>query len=117
MTPCRIQRSRKKGSKLPPGTVCVTRPGPFGNPFIIYPLDGWYVSLDGYEPVIQFRGTDARDRAARAAVMLFRGYASIRLRVEPNWLEPIRGKSLACWCAIGSPCHADVLLELANREK
>lgn len=23
---------------------------------------------------------------------------------------------LACWCPLDSPCHADVLLELANRE-
>jgi hypothetical protein len=26
----------------------------------------------------------------------------------------LRGKNLACWCAVGGPCHADVLLELAN---
>ena len=29
-------------------------------------------------------------------------------------LEELRGKNLACWCPIGQPCHADVLLELAN---
>lgn len=27
----------------------------------------------------------------------------------------LRGKNLACWCALDKPCHADVLLELANR--
>ena len=27
----------------------------------------------------------------------------------------LRGKDLACWCPLGRPCHADVLLELANR--
>lgn len=26
----------------------------------------------------------------------------------------LAGKDLACWCKIGDPCHADVLLELAN---
>jgi hypothetical protein len=31
-------------------------------------------------------------------------------------LPEIRGKNLACWCAPGQPCHADVLLEMANRE-
>jgi hypothetical protein len=30
-------------------------------------------------------------------------------------LEELRGKNLACWCKPGAPCHADVLLELANR--
>ncbi|MER2509546.1 MAG: DUF4326 domain-containing protein, partial [Amaricoccus sp.] len=34
-------------------------------------------------------------------------------------LEELRGRNLACWCRIISrgeycPCHADVLLEIAN---
>lgn len=29
-------------------------------------------------------------------------------------VEELRGKNLACWCPLSSPCHADVLLELAN---
>lgn len=29
--------------------------------------------------------------------------------------EALRGKNLACWCKPGEPCHADVLLEIANR--
>ncbi|MGV6803246.1 MAG: DUF4326 domain-containing protein [Ruegeria sp.] len=24
------------------------------------------------------------------------------------------GKDLACWCPLDGPCHADVLLDLAN---
>jgi hypothetical protein len=27
----------------------------------------------------------------------------------------LRGRDLACWCPLDQPCHADVLLELANR--
>lgn len=27
----------------------------------------------------------------------------------------LRGKNLACWCPTKGPCHADVLLEVANR--
>jgi len=26
----------------------------------------------------------------------------------------LRGRDLACWCKPGAPCHADVLLEIAN---
>jgi len=26
----------------------------------------------------------------------------------------LRGKDLACWCKLDQPCHADVLLEIAN---
>jgi hypothetical protein len=32
-------------------------------------------------------------------------------------LSELRGKDLACWCPLDQPCHADVLLELANREE
>lgn len=30
-------------------------------------------------------------------------------------VERLRGRNLACWCKPGEPCHADVLLEIANR--
>jgi len=29
-------------------------------------------------------------------------------------VSALRGKDLACWCPLDQPCHADVLLELAN---
>jgi hypothetical protein len=29
-------------------------------------------------------------------------------------IKALRGFNLCCWCKIGDPCHADVLLELAN---
>ena len=29
-------------------------------------------------------------------------------------LAELRGRDLACWCPLDQPCHADVLLELAN---
>jgi hypothetical protein len=29
-------------------------------------------------------------------------------------LSELRGKNLACWCHLDHPCHADVLLEMAN---
>lgn len=28
----------------------------------------------------------------------------------------LEGKDLACWCPLDQPCHADVLLELANNQ-
>lgn len=31
-------------------------------------------------------------------------------------IEALRGKDLACWCPLDQPCHADVLLEIANGE-
>jgi hypothetical protein len=28
--------------------------------------------------------------------------------------QTLKGKDLACWCRLDQPCHADVLLEIAN---
>ena len=30
-------------------------------------------------------------------------------------IHELRGKDLMCWCPLDQPCHADVLLELANK--
>ena len=32
---------------------------------------------------------------------------------NPDWLAPLRGKDLICWC-FPKACHADVLLRMAN---
>ena len=105
----RVQLSRRKGFRLPPNTVSVARPGKFGNPFVIgktYPVrEGSFEGPEIGSAVI----ADARDAADA-----FRGWVESGGSGLP--LEQLRGKNLACWCKIGSPCHADVLLELANRE-
>ncbi|MDT7935250.1 MAG: DUF4326 domain-containing protein [Sphingomonadaceae bacterium] len=35
-------------------------------------------------------------------------------RAMAHGLRVLRCKNLACWCPLDQPCHADVLLELAN---
>jgi protein gp37 len=92
--PQRIQRSRKAGSRLPSSTVVVTRPTRWGNPFRVskdYPVDR---AVSDYEKWLKNdpEGIETL-RAARAE---------------------LRGKSLACWCRPGEPCHGDVLLRLVN---
>lgn len=52
------------------------------------------------------------------AVECFRemmGCAGPRADFLRESLHELRGKNLACWCRLDDPCHADVLLELANR--
>src|SRR5947207_111781 len=96
--PQRIQRRRTKGWRMPAGAVSVTRPGPWGNPFVVYrePVAGvWMVSVEGHSPVVSF---EDKEIALRVAVMMFEGYALERRRREPTWLDPIRGKKLACYC-------------------
>ena len=98
MMPHRIQRKRTKGWRMPPSTVYVGRPTKWGNPF---------------------RGQ------GQPAEVLTEMYAHV-LENDMGWplkcsLEEVRrelrGKNLACWCPLDQPCHADVLLELANREE
>jgi hypothetical protein len=89
--PVRIQRKRTKGWKMPPNTVSVTRPGKWGNPYKVGPGFG----------------------TAESAVDAYRRLIAAGAYLRQN-LHEIRGKNLACWCALDQPCHADVLLEIAN---
>lgn len=89
--PRRVQLSRTKGWRMPPNTVKVDRGSSFGNPF---------------------RLTDVQGDAARA-VAAFRSWASSEAYQQAA-IRMLGGKNLACWCKLGAPCHADVLLELAN---
>ena len=41
-----------------------------------------------------------------------------RLAISVEDVErELRGRDLACYCPLDEPCHADVLLELANRQR
>jgi len=109
---------------MPPNTVCVTRPGKWGNPFIIRERRGKFevlttlpndIASEGVERVVVAVG-DTREEAARKAVALFKtALLSEDLPVHPHHVrDELRGKNLACFCPPGSPCHADVLLAIAN---
>jgi len=95
--PKRIQRKRTKGSRMPEGAVYVGRPSRWGNPFAVGD-DHW---------VGHWR---AQSRAH--AVELYREILSTDHKREIR--ENLAGRDLACWCPLDQPCHADVLLELAN---
>lgn len=54
--------------------------------------------------------------ARGAAVDLFRDHLWRQLRRDAvrEMLAELRGHDLVCWCPLDQPCHADVLIELAN---
>jgi Domain of unknown function (DUF4326) len=106
--PERIQRKRTKGWKMPPNTVSVTRPGKWGNPFQIGKNRCHGHGIDFRQEPILDAGT---------AVRFFREMLGRSDRNYPSDtdIQGLRGKNLACFCKLGEPCHADVLLELANR--
>ena len=96
----RIQLKRTSGWRMPPNAVKVTRPGPWGNPYKVG-VDSEF----GIPPDVE------------TAVMFFRAYAAERIVQEPDWLDDLIGKDLACWCKAGEICHADVLIEMVKRIK
>jgi len=120
--PRRIQRSRAQGWRLPPNTITVSRPGPWGNPWAVWRQPwgdepGWYASAGGCHDGPH----ETREAATLAAIRQFRcdlldprqDYAR-RTPMVIDAVKTLRGKNLACWCALDQPCHADVLLEVAN---
>jgi hypothetical protein len=50
-------------------------------------------------------------------LILYFAWLQSQLCADPHFLDPLRGKDLMCWCALDKPCHADILLALANTEK
>jgi hypothetical protein len=124
-TPHRVQLSRKRGWRKPDNTVVVARPSKWGNPFRIervqcsVPSGGlcYEVRLNG---VVYADHLDSVERARERAVELFSLHTGPMGVIEwdDDQLKRVRdelgGKNLACWCPPG-PCHADVLLEIANR--
>ena len=111
--PIRVQLRRVKGWRMPPNTVSVARPGPYGNPHYI----GFCIRCSRHHTAAEAVSTFRRDLLAAID-----RHASGAPRpcvfdsMAPD-LHELRGKNLACWCKPGEqPCHADVLLEIANME-
>lgn len=118
--PERIQRKRVKGWKMPNNTVSVTRPGKWGNPFKIGGRYKWgglvKTGIDGAMLFMEAFVEDPRFTTittAEQAIDWYRKYIE-RRGLHEEVKKELRGKNLACFCKIGEPCHADVLLEIAN---
>lgn len=128
MTPERIQLRRTKGWRKPEGAVVVARPSRWGNPFRIYnghSLIGptWSKARDSWTHIpadqcIYGYVTSSGTLPISEAVEQYRVLLQVRQRDESEllrkWLGPLRGRGLCCWCPLDQPCHADVLLEIAN---
>ncbi|WP_280502045.1 DUF4326 domain-containing protein [Nocardia farcinica] len=82
-------------------------PKNWGNPFQVGETK--YLTKDG----ATVEGFTPRD--ATEAVELFRWYVESKPEVIALIRRELAGQDLGCWCPLDSPCHADVLLDLANR--
>ncbi len=110
--PIRIQRKRLKGWRMPLNTISVTRPGKYGNRYYPGCGIGYGYFDENMQPV------SYNDRDPRQCVHMFRIWLREMKDYRPKeyeaYLAPLLGKNLACFCKPDQPCHADVLLELAN---
>jgi hypothetical protein len=95
-SPRRVQLRRTRGWRKPEGVVVVSRPSPWGNP---HPF------------------TKATPAERARVVELYRlDLEAGRLDfTEDDVRRELAGRDLGCWCPLDGPCHADVLLEVANR--
>ncbi len=90
--PLRLQLSRKKGFRLPAGAIVVARSTKWGNPYKMGKLT-----------------------RAQAVAAYRRDFLAGKLRVSgADARSELCGHDLACWCPLDGPCHADVLLKVAN---
>lgn len=117
----RLQLSRKKGFDLQAlslatnglPAVNVARPGKWGNPFVVgEQCDRRQIRRWGWE----FKHPEFVSPDAEIAMQRFRGCLHKDEAIHDHVRERLAGKNLACWCKPGEPCHADVLLEIANSE-
>lgn len=108
--PERIQLRRTKGWRLPPNAKSVARPGPWGNPFRV----GDELQAFTVRPDRETGWGCTMPITAELAVAMFRAWQLCRPENLAEIRAELAGFDLACWCKLGDPCHADVLLELAN---
>ena len=115
--PQRIQLRRSKGWRKPEGAIVVSRPSKWGNRYRVvvsghHPADGSPRWSGRHDWETDYPMVPTRAEAAQRAVDGFRADVAAG-RIKGN-LADLRGKDLCCWCPLDQPCHADVLLELAN---
>jgi hypothetical protein len=131
--PIGIQRKRTDGWRMPANTIYVGRPSRWGNPF---QAGAMFTSMNRMELEYDFSSTPSpissqnkwgcetvfgmcsHELGAEIAVLLFRRWLEHWGAKWPadfeKYIEPLRGKNLACWCPPDAYCHRNVLLEFAN---
>ena len=126
MSPQRIQRKRTKGWRMPEGAIYVGRPSRWGNPWVIGEVwDApfvWHVDssadavVNGLVRITPTIAADLFDASVKRDSMHGFYYLDVPNQ-EARYLPTaiLGGHDLACWCPLDQPCHADVLLELANQ--
>lgn len=113
MKPVRVQLRRTKGWRMPENTVKCDRSTKWGNPFRAGVHHDHQHAVDLFRMLVTQPASLRPHNHLRILLdMDGRGEAYVAELVAS--IPDLRGKNLACWCAPSSPCHTEVLLELAN---
>lgn len=117
--PKRIQRRRTKGWRMPEGAKYVGRPSRWGNPFTIQRVDcrvTWGALCYEIQSGLGVEASHVDDprEAHELAVEFYLQWMDDYHELRDAIRQELRGHDLACWCPPTYPCHADVLLEIAN---
>lgn len=116
--PERIQLLRLKGWRMPANTVKVDRSTNWGNRFAVTAcIDVGYA--DNIHDARRLCVGCFRDWLLKGDLSEWWNGCTEEERESWVWmranLDTLFGKNLACWCPLDVPCHADVLLEIANQ--
>lgn len=97
---------------MPPNCVKVDRTTKWGNPFAVGELIESGSTLASYVTIPGgWRGMRSVKMSAEQTIVCYSWWLIEQPHLMLN-LHELRGKDLACWCKIGSPCHADELIRL-----
>jgi len=116
--PRRVQLRRTKGWRMPDGAIKVDRSTPWGNPFRVGDpgVADAQTACDLFRAAILLADYGRRCTTEQPS-MIFGTIISAMPGPIPRIgaiHQHLRGRDLACWCPLDQPCHADVLLEIAN---
>ena len=81
---------------MPTNTVYVGRPSKWGNPYEVGKLG--FITLED-------------------VLHMYEKWVNMKVHEDDShFLNPLKGKDLACWCSLTKPCHGDILLKILEAE-
>jgi hypothetical protein len=101
---------------MPANTVYVGRRTKWGNPYLVNPKRSAKEAVRAYRMGVRGRWTALERLEGHSCIDMLTVIAYFQRIRRAIWAGELRGRNLACWCLLEKPCHADVLLEIANGE-
>lgn len=92
-----MKRIQRKGIydyswKKNPNAIYIGRPSRWGNPY-------------------RLRKEDERN----LCLIYYEEWLNRMLKAYPDFLKPLIGKDLICWCPLDKPCHVDILIKYIKK--